>query len=89
MSRQKYDCEMTYKVVTQEKQTIFDMVIQEYGDMRMLPVLLFDNPTYDPETFFTRGTQFTFRDDLPPTAEVNAEQFDYFRRKAMTIKTGA
>lgn len=80
---------MTYKVPTQQDQTIFDMVIQEYGDIRMLPALLFDNDAYDPDTIITRGIEFAFRDELPQATEVNAEQFDYFRRKAMTIKTGA
>lgn len=80
--------EKRYGKRIEDGQDIFDMTIQEYGDLRFLPAMLFDNGLEASANLLT-GQALSFRDVPPESLVVDAEILDYFRRNEIRVNTHA
>jgi hypothetical protein len=77
-----------YAKRTEEGQSLVDFVLQEYGDVRLLPLVLFDN-NFAPGANLERGQRLTFREVPPESLVQDAETMDYFRRGEIRVNTHA
>ncbi len=77
-----------YLKVVEEGQDLFDLAIQEYGEVRFLPMFLFDN-FIDPDVFFTAGQSLSFRDVIPEGIADDSQLTDWFRRNNIRVNTHA
>lgn len=76
-----------YRKVTEDGQSLIDLVIQEYGDVRLLGAVIADNNDPIVSENLTAGQSFSFRESLPENMVTDAETMDYFRRKEIRVNT--
>lgn len=66
-------------------QDIYDLCIQEYGDLNALWLLLADNPQLDLKRKLTPGEEVKFRVEVPKDVSLNNNQMDDYRTKDIRV----
>lgn len=73
-----------YKLI-ERGQDLFDLCLQEYGDVRALFLLLEDNPALDLTRELIAGEQVLFRIEVPDELPIDKNVMDYFRTNTIRV----
>lgn len=68
-----------YTKPVEQGQDIYDLCLQEYGDIQAIWLLLEDNPSLDLIRALVAGEPVVFRVELPDQVPVDKNVMDYFR----------
>lgn len=79
--------EARYTERAEEGQSMVDFCIQEYGDVRALAMLLFDNPALNFATAIQTGQALVFRRQIPIGIETDTEVRDLFQNRRIQVNT--
>ena len=73
------------KITVQEKQTIWDIAKQEYGNLECIKQLILDNPTVITglDTILTPGSTLNIQKDKTKVVGFNAEVVKYFQERGV------
>lgn len=76
-----------YKKPIEQGQDIYDLCIQEYGNIEAVFLLLADNPHINLEDKLEPGVSIKFRVELPEYIDINKSQMDFFRNNRIRVNT--
>ena len=76
---------VTYTKTVEEGQSLFDLTIQEYGDIQGIFLLLFDNPGSLIGDVPTPGQSLAFRDNVPEGILEDQSIMDFYRKNNIRV----
>jgi hypothetical protein len=79
------DAKNEYYKSVEEGQDVYDLCLQEYGDINTIFLLLEDNPALDLTRALIAGEQMKFRVELPDEVKVDKKSMDDFRTKTIRV----
>lgn len=77
-----------YEKPVEQGQDIYDLCLQEYGDIETIFVLLEDNPEIDLEGQLEVGQKLIFRVELPLEVPRHNAELQFFRNSNIRVNSG-
>lgn len=75
----------TYTKAVELGQDIFDLLLQEYGDIKAVFLMLADNPSLDLERRLTPGELVTIRTTVPQYIRIDQQSLQAYRTRELRV----